>query len=116
MMRCDYAEPMRARIKEMQLRGVSDVEIVNTVVREQGVVALAAPPGEGWGLFTWVVPGIVLVLGFLVYSWYVRRNRQTPQPVSDGDRAVLERFRDQIEDELGGEGGDQPPGSGNQPK
>ena len=38
---------------------------ISTIVREQGVVALAAPPAEGWGLFTWVMPGVALLLGFL---------------------------------------------------
>ena len=69
---------MRARIKRMQDQGVSDQNIIKTVVKEQGVVALAAPPAEGWGLFTWVMPGVALLLGFLVYSWWVRRNRPDP--------------------------------------
>jgi cytochrome c-type biogenesis protein CcmH/NrfF len=101
MLRCGYTEPMRAHIKQLQDNGASDEAIINTIVREQGVVALAAPPAEGWGLFTWLMPGIALVGGFLVYSWWVRRNRREPQTVSEGDRAVLDRFRDQIESELG---------------
>jgi cytochrome c-type biogenesis protein CcmH/NrfF len=72
------------------------------IVQQEGVVALAAPPGSGWGLFTWVMPGLALVAGFGLYSWWVRRNRQPEQaPVTEGDRAVLNRFRDQIESELG---------------
>jgi cytochrome c-type biogenesis protein CcmH/NrfF len=101
MLRCSYTEPMRAHIKQLQDNGASDETVVNTIVREQGVVALAAPPAEGWGLFTWIMPGLALLMGFGVYSWWVRRNRREPQTVSEVDRAVLERFRDQIEDELG---------------
>jgi cytochrome c-type biogenesis protein CcmH/NrfF len=101
MLRCGYTEPMRAKIKQLQDNGASDDAIINTIVREQGVVALAAPPAEGWGLFTWLMPGIALLGGFLVYSWWVRRNRREPQTVSERDRAVLDRFRDQIESELG---------------
>jgi cytochrome c-type biogenesis protein CcmH/NrfF len=101
MLRCGYTEPMRAKIKQLQDNGASDDAIINTIVREQGVVALAAPPAEGWGLFTWLMPGIALLGGFLVYSLWVRRNRREPQTVSEGDRAVLDRFRDQIESELG---------------
>ena len=26
---------------------------------------LAAPPGEGWGLFTWMMPGVALLRDFL---------------------------------------------------
>ena len=101
MLHCSYTEPMRAHIKQLQDNGATDEDVINSIVREQGVVALAAPPAEGWGLFTWVMPGIALLFGFAVYSWWVRRNRQEPQSVSDTDRAVLERFRDQIESELG---------------
>jgi cytochrome c-type biogenesis protein CcmH/NrfF len=102
MLRCHYTEPMRTRIKAMQDEGKSDKDIVDMIVQQEGVVALAAPPGSGWGLFTWVMPGLALVAGFGLYSWWVRRNRQPEQaPVTEGDRAVLNRFRDQIESELG---------------
>jgi cytochrome c-type biogenesis protein CcmH/NrfF len=102
MLHCESSGPMRARIKQMQDRGASDDAILKTIVREQGVVALAAPPAEGWGLFTWVMPGIALLLGFLVYSWWVRRSRrqQLDPPLTEGDRAVLDRFRDQIDSEF----------------
>ena len=101
MLHCESSGPMRARIKQMQDQGKGDNAIVNTIVQEQGVVALAAPPAEGWGLFTWVMPGVALFLGFLVYSWWVRRNsRQTDPPLTEGDRAVLNRFRDQIDPEF----------------
>jgi len=102
MLRCHYTEPMRARLKAMQDQGQSDKDIINTIVQQEGVVALAAPPGEGWGLFTWIMPGVALLAGFSLYSWWVRRNRQKEAPpVSDMDQAVLERYRDQIESELG---------------
>ena len=84
----------------MQTKGKSDSDIINTVVREQGVVALSTPPNEGWGLFTWVMPGIAALIGFFIYSAYVKRNRKTPEPVSAADEAVLRRFQDQIDDEL----------------
>ena len=101
MLQCHYTEPMRARIKAMQDEGKSDRDIISMIVQQEGVVALAAPPGEGWGLFTWVMPGIALLGGFWLWSWWVRRNRQQQAPVNDADKAVLDRFRNQIESELG---------------
>lgn len=102
MLRCHYTEPMRERIKQMLDSGMGDTDIINKIVQEQGVVALAAPPATGWGLLTWVMPGVALLLGFFVYSWWVRRNQQHgTEKVSDSDRAVLDRFHDQIESELG---------------
>jgi cytochrome c-type biogenesis protein CcmH/NrfF len=100
MLHCEYSDPMRRRIASMQAQGRSDSDIIDTVVREQGVVALSTPPNEGWGLFTWVMPGIAALIGFFIYSAYVKRNRKTPEPVSAADEAVLRRFQDQIDDEL----------------
>jgi cytochrome c-type biogenesis protein CcmH len=92
---------MRARLKKMTDSGVSDTAILNTIVKEQGVVALASPPATGWGLLTWIMPGVALIIGFFIYSWWVRRNKQQgPETVSESDRALLDRFRDQIQSEL----------------
>jgi cytochrome c-type biogenesis protein CcmH/NrfF len=107
MLRCRYTEPMRVRIKAMQDQGRTDKDILDMIVQQEGVVALAAPPVEGWGLFTWVMPGVALLLGFFVYSWWVRRNRQPePEAVTEVDRAVLERFRDQMDAALGADSED----------
>ena len=77
--RCGYVPEYRSRLPyaAVQLHGAdacphkatagdgaSDETVINTIVREQGVVALAAPPAEGWGLFTWMMPGLALLMGF----------------------------------------------------
>ncbi len=101
MIMCHSASPMRRRIHDMQAAGKTDDQIVQTIVQEEGVVALASPPATGWGLFTWVMPGFALLLGFWIYTSWVRRNSRKPaeaqQPVHDAD---LERFRGQIDREL----------------
>ncbi len=101
MLHCSSADPMRRRIYDMQHKGMGDSDIVNAIVREEGIVALAAPPAQGFGgVLTWIMPGIALLIGFFIYSWYVRRHRKQPEPLSAGDRAAIERFRAQIEREL----------------
>lgn len=101
MLHCGSSDPMRRRIYEMKRAGMSDDAVVNTIVREEGVVALASPPATSLGgLITWLMPGVMLLIGFLVYSFYVRRNRKQPEPLSSFDRAVIERFQDQIDREL----------------
>jgi cytochrome c-type biogenesis protein CcmH/NrfF len=100
MLHCSSADPMRRRIHEMKARGISDNDVVSAIVREEGIVALSSPPAEGFALITWIMPPVVLLIGFLVYSWYVRRNRQEPVPPSPVDQAVIERFRAQIDREL----------------
>jgi len=102
MLRCSSADPLRRRIYQMKMSGMSDQDVINTIVREEGTVALAAPPtGTLGGLITWVMPGIALLIGLFVYSAYVRRNRKAPEPLTEIDRATIERFRNQIDRELG---------------
>lgn len=98
MLHCSSADPMRRRIHEMKMRGASDDGIVSSIVREEGVVALAAPPTDSFGGFlTWMTPAIALILGFYLYSWYIRRNRKPAEPLTALDHANMERFRAQIE-------------------
>ena len=104
MMRCGSADPMRHRIYTMKSKGMSDNDIVNSIVREEGIVALASPPAAGLGpIVTWVMPGLVLVLGFFVYSAFVRRHRKEPAPLTEVDEKLIERFRAQIDSELEGD-------------
>ena len=105
MLHCDSADPMRRRLYAMKARGMSDNDIVNAIVREQGVVALSSPPAESFGgLITWIMPAIILAIGFFVYSSYVRRNRKAPEPLTAADQALIDRFRTQIDRDL-----DEPP-------
>ena len=98
MLHCGSADPKRRRIFEMKQRGIGDDEIVNTIVREEGVVALSGPLHHE--LFVWMMPGIALLLGFFLYSAYVRRNRKAPAPLTPLDEALINRFRPQIDSEL----------------
>ncbi|MBV9155076.1 MAG: cytochrome c-type biogenesis protein CcmH [Acidobacteriaceae bacterium] len=101
MLHCGSADPMRRKIYEMQKRGLSDANIVSAIVREEGIVALAAPPAQGIGpIVTWLMPGIALLIGFFIYSRYVRRNQKDPEPLSAADQATLNRFRAQIDREF----------------
>lgn len=101
MLRCSSADPMRHRIYNMKQQGISDDAIVSQIVQEEGIVALATPPGQGlWPIMTWVMPGIALLIGFLIYSRWVKRNQQAPAVLSDADRATLERFQTHINKEL----------------
>ena len=96
-----FSDPMRRRIYEMKRAAMSDDAIIDSVVRAEGVVALSAPPASDFGgVITWVMPGVVLLIGFFIYSFYVWRNRKEPEPLSSFDRAVIDRFRDQIDREL----------------
>lgn len=101
MLRCSSADPMRRRIYDMKSGGMSDNAIIQAIVREQGVVALSSPPAENFGgIITWITPPIVLLIGFFIYSSFVRRHRKAPEPLSPADQALLDRFRSQIDREF----------------
>jgi cytochrome c-type biogenesis protein CcmH/NrfF len=85
----------------MKKQGISDDAIVAHYVQLEGIATLAAPPAQGLGpIVTWAGPGIALLLGFGIYSWYVRRNSKQPEALMPVDQAVLDRFQAQIEREL----------------
>jgi cytochrome c-type biogenesis protein CcmH/NrfF len=101
MIHCSSSDPKRRQIYEMKQKGLSDDAIVSAIVREEGIVALSSPPPHGLGpIITWIGPGIALLLGFGVYSWYVRHNRKEPAVLLPADQAVLDRFQSQIDREL----------------
>ena len=101
MLRCSSADPLRHRIFNMKSKGMSDTAIVSDIVREQGIVALASPPTEGLGpIVTWVMPGVALLIGFWIYSAFVRRHRKAPVPLTKRDESLIERYRTQMDREL----------------
>ncbi len=111
MMRCSSADPLRRRIYDLKAKGMSDGGVVNAIVREEGIVALASPPGEGLGpLVTWLMPGVVLLIGFFIYWTFVRRHRQEPAPLTQVDQTLIDRYRGQMDAELDEE--DSRPGQG----
>ncbi|MGH6878056.1 MAG: hypothetical protein ACREHV_11880, partial [Rhizomicrobium sp.] len=66
------------------------------------IAALSSPPAQGLGgVLTWTMPAIALALGFLVYSWFVRRHRKPALPLTPEDQALIDRFRMQMDRELG---------------
>jgi hypothetical protein len=47
------------------------------------------------------MPGIVLVIGFFIYWTFVKRHRKEPTPLTPMDETLIERYRGQIDRELG---------------
>lgn len=76
MIRCDSSDPLRRRIYTGKQQGLSDDAIVKQIVQEQGVAALSAP--QPIGILIWMTPGVALLVGFFIYTSYVRRNRKDP--------------------------------------
>jgi cytochrome c-type biogenesis protein CcmH/NrfF len=102
MLRCDSSDPKRRRIYEMKTQGLSDDAIVNTFVREEGTVALSSP--QPLTLLTWLGTPVALLIGFWIYTSFIRKNRRAPAPITAEDQAMIERYRSQLEpDEFEGQ-------------
>jgi cytochrome c-type biogenesis protein CcmH/NrfF len=99
MLGCGYAKPARAKIAGMQQTGMRDDQIVNSFVKEMGLVALAVPPAEGFHLLSWTMPFVALALGLGAILIYWRRFRKPAEAVATQPQ-VDERYRSRIEREM----------------
>lgn len=102
MLQCHYSHPARQKIGEMQKAGAGDRQIVDSFVKESGIVALAEPPREGFSLLGWVMPFVAIALGLFAVWGFMKRNRRKPaaDEVPEMDPAVLERYRERIDKDL----------------
>lgn len=100
MTHCESASPMRQRVAQMLGQGMKDDEILSAIVKQEGIVALAAPPAVGSGLLAWIMPAAALLIGFFIYQGWVRRNRKPAAAVSAEDQALIDRYREQMDREI----------------
>lgn len=102
MLECHYGNPAKAKIASMQAQGKPDDEIVQSVVKEQGLQALSAPPREGFNLLAWVMPWIAVTFGLAVVWLFIRKMSRRPQTAAGApeiDPELLARYRENIEKE-----------------
>lgn len=57
------AEHMRYQIQEDLLRGLTRQQTIQSMVRQYGAAVLAAPQSRGFGIWVWLMPGTMLILG-----------------------------------------------------
>lgn len=99
MLGCGYTTPAREKIAAAQKAGLSDQAIVDSFVKEMGVVALAVPPAEGFNLLGWIMPFIGIALGLAGIFVYWKRFH----PVGSGAATVPEideKYRKRIEADM----------------
>lgn len=102
MLECHYTKPQRENIAAMQKLGMSDDEIVNKIVKDRGLQALAAPPEEGFHLLAWVMPWIAVSMGLVVIWFFIRymSRKKAAAPAPELDPEVLSRYRENIEKDM----------------
>ncbi|HKW96186.1 MAG TPA: cytochrome c-type biogenesis protein CcmH [Bryobacteraceae bacterium] len=97
---CGFCKPARTKIFKMQQAGASDQSIADEFIKEYGPKIYRADPNA----FGWIVPYSALALGVLVIVWFVKRYYHppaaAPAPAAGPSQDALNRYRDQIEQDL----------------
>jgi cytochrome c-type biogenesis protein CcmH len=103
MLGCSHSKPARARILSMVNAGMSDSQIIDAFVQENGLQILVRPPAEGFNLLGYVMPFIGVAIG-LVFVWWVIKRFSRPVPAPAGgpavDDATLAAYQARIDKDL----------------
>src|SRR3982750_3505826 len=77
MLECHFSKPAKERIAQMQSVGMSDEQIVQAFIRDNGMAIYLAPP-NAWG---WIIPyaslGFGLVLVMMILRKYMKKRPMT---------------------------------------
>jgi len=100
MLECSFSKPAKERIAKMQAAGYSDTQIVQAFIRDYGQKIYLAPPSS----VGWIVPYAAIGAGLFVIWGFVKKYRR-PKPLTDLgpmeiDDPALEKYKDQIEEDL----------------
>jgi cytochrome c-type biogenesis protein CcmH len=100
MLECSFSKPAKEKIARMLSVGMSDDQIIQAFVRENGPGIYLAPPSA----FGWVVPYAAVGFGLIVIWLFLRKYRR-PRPMAEVgplelDDPALAKYKDQIEKDL----------------
>ena len=100
MLECGFSKPAKERIAKQLALGMSDQQIIDGFIRENGPGIYLAPPSA----FGWIVPYASVGFGMVVIWMFLKRYRKPKPlavigPVEIGD-PELEKYKDQIERDL----------------
>src|SRR6185436_12434287 len=100
MLECHFSKPAKEKIAQMLSVGMSDQQIVDSFIRENGAGIYLAPPNA----LGWIVPYALVGAGMLVIYAFIRKYRK-PKPVAEIgeieiDDPALAKYKDQIEKDL----------------
>src|SRR5436190_4164028 len=97
MLECHFSKPAKERIAQMQSVGMSDEQIVQAFIRDNGMAVYLAPPNA----FGWIIPyaslGFGLVLVMMILRKYMKKRPMTNLGEIDADSPELSKYKVQIE-------------------
>src|SRR5246127_653982 len=97
---CPDSDGMRNELMAAVSRGDSDSLVEQAFVQKYGPTVLAAPTTKGFDRAAYIVPPVLLLLGFGLIVLVIRSWKNRPAPaIADGLKPIrgaeLEQFRDQ---------------------
>jgi cytochrome c-type biogenesis protein CcmH len=100
MLECGFSKPAKEKIARMLALGMTDQQIIDDFVRENGPGIYLSPPSA----FGWIVPYASVGFG-LVVIWLFMKKYRKPKPMADLgpielDDPELAKYKDQIEKDL----------------
>jgi cytochrome c-type biogenesis protein CcmH len=100
MLECSFSKPAKEKIAKMQAVSMTDDQIIQSFVRDNGAGIYLAPPSA----FGWIIPYAAIGFGLLVIWAFVKKYRK-PRPLTEVgpmelDDPALEKYKDQIEKDL----------------
>jgi cytochrome c-type biogenesis protein CcmH len=101
---CPASDGMRNELMASVSRGDSDSLVEQAFVQKYGPTVLAAPTTKGFDRAAYIIPFVMLILGFGLMVMLVRAWKNRPAPaIAGGLRPIrgaeLEQFRDQASKE-----------------
>ena len=106
-----YAAELRDSIQVLAHSGWRSGELVDWVLAEYGEEWRASPRARGTGLWAWVMPPAVLLLGLVLVLVFLARLRgatqatpATPTPIGVRERTVLDAALREFDESEEGEG------------
>ena len=100
MLECGFSKPAKEKIARMLAVGMTDDQIIQSFVRDNGPGIYLAPPSA----FGWVVPYAAVGVGLLAI-WLFLKRAFKPRPIPEIgpvelDDPALAKYKDQIERDL----------------
>src|SRR5271168_2937415 len=101
---CPDSDGMRNELMAAVSRGDSDSLVEQSFVQKYGPTVLAAPTMKGFDRVAYIIPPVILVLGFGLIVMVVRSWKNRPAPtIADGLQPVRGAEREQFRDQAGKE-------------
>lgn len=98
---CASRAQMEALIRQDIHSGKTEEAILKDFTAAYGVQVLASPPAQGFDIAVWILPGIGLIVGFILVVVIVKRWRRRPEPGDLADDSEIDpKLMTAVEEEM----------------